>query len=246
MSKRLLRREPISKVSWSRELKAHRLAVTIYNFTMRMVPFRIKYGIGGWARRARAPYCLLGNGSIVVQIGAPFDMVFSGRSRAVYFGILAGQKGKVVVVEPDARNLRAVEDYAKRHGITNMVLCPKCAWSEKRELKFYINDWHPASNFTEGCKSYGSARLKSFRILVLPADTIDNILGDLDIKFIDLISITTNGAEREILDGMKQTLARGVQYISLARTGDDYIELMKDAGYILHSYDDRGYTFQRL
>jgi hypothetical protein len=59
------------------------------------------------------------------------------------------------------------------------------------------------------------------------------------------VSITTNGAELEILNGMKEMLATGAEsYISLAITGDRYRETMDELGFDYVCDDDRGFTFK--
>ena len=112
-------------------------------------------------------------------------------------------------------------------------------------MKFYIDPSHPATNFTSGVRTYTSKEMSSYHEVEMEADSIDNILEQKNIAKVDLVSITTNGAEVEILKGMKKTISNGLKYICLARTGDKYIELMNSCGYVLFAHDDRGYTFRR-
>ncbi len=63
----------------------------------------------------------------------------------------------------------------------------------------------------------------------------------------DLISITTNGAEKEILTGLSDTITRGVLYICLARTSDleSFAPTLSGLRVEFLSHDDRGFTFQQ-
>ena len=63
------------------------------------LPYGVKYRVGTWLRLSRLPYRLVRPGSTVIQVGAPWDVLRSGRSRAAYFGVLAGENGRVIVVE---------------------------------------------------------------------------------------------------------------------------------------------------
>lgn len=213
---------------------------------MRLVPFRIKYGIGRRLRAGSFPYLLVDDGSIVVQVGAPSDTLLAGRSRGMYFCLFAGPRGKVVIIEPDASSVRAFESMAERQEIQNAVFCSTAAWSREEYLQIYINDSHPASSFSKGCKEYDADRLESFRLVEVRANTIDCLLNEQGITKVDLVSVTTNGAEKEILSGMKGLIASGLPYISLAITGEGYIGMMGDLGYELLAYDDRGFTFGRI
>lgn len=230
---------------WSHEVQLHRVAVAIYNALMRHVPFSAKYGLGMLFRRKKIPYSLVRKGSVVVQIGAPKDTLLSGRSRGMFFSILTGKKGRVVIIEPDSQSVSEFKSFAGRKNINNISFCTFGAWSKKTSLNIYINDKHPASNFTEGCKAYDEKRLKDFRVVRIPVDTVDSLLEGVGIGKVDLVSITTNGAERSILAGMKGTISSGLPYISLACTGKEYELMMEEFGYELMGYDDRGYTFMK-
>lgn len=229
---------------WSHDHAIHRRLVRLFNAMMRVIPFDLKYAAGTVVRRNRPPYNLIAPGSAVVQVGAPLDTLMSGRSRAAYFCLLAGSAGKVVIVEPDLTSIRAFRSFARDRGLVNAILSPCAAWSAPGELQIRVNPEHPASNFVEGVKKMESKQLSAFRTLTIPADTLDSILQANDILRLDLASITTNGSEREILKGMLETIARGVSYIALARTGD-YTELMNAIGYEPYTYDDRGITFRQ-
>jgi FkbM family methyltransferase len=231
---------------WSHEHSLHRSIVRLFNKAMRFVPFSLKYELGQKMRTGSYPYRLVKPGHIVVQVGAPQDTLLSGRSRAMHFALRTGPTGRVFVVEPDPNSVQAFRRVAKQQHITHIDVFPVAAWSEKKQLTIYIDDTHPASNFTEGSKAYDAARLRAFRAIHLPANSLDALLAEKGIQRVDLVSITTNGAERDILLGMKQLMSAGIPYICLAVTGDNYVDMMTQFGYELFSYDDRGFTFRQI
>ncbi len=233
------------RFKWSHELRVHRLAVRLYNTLMRFVPLQIKYAAGKQLRKHSYPYLLVRDGSVVVQIGAPRDTLHAGRSRGMYFSLFAGKRGKVVLIEPDHASLTEYQAASRILHSDNMILCSKAVWSEKKKLRVYVNDLHPASSFTEGTKEYDAKVMRVYRVIELEADTLDHILAEKNIEKVDLVSITTNGAEKEIIKGMQTMITNGLPYICLAKTGTDYQEMMDNAGYKLYSYDDRGFTFVR-
>lgn len=232
--------------SWSHTMWAHRFAVKCYNRILSLVPFQIKYSIGKSLRKNEFPYQLLDSESVVVQVGAPADTLKAGRSRAMYFSLFtAGGSGKTVIVEPDEASESRFAKIAKSQKLDHIVYCRSGAWSEKKLLKLYVDPQHPATNFIEGTVDYTPERVSEFDAFEVPVDTVDNILASNGIEHVDLISVTTNGSEEEILRGMQRTMASGVQYICLARTSPDFNEMMSNYGYELLAYDDRGFTFQR-
>ena len=229
---------------WSHEADLHRAIVRTVNRILGLVSFRLKYAVGARLRRHRYPYRLTHGGKTVVQVGAPWDTLYSGRSRALYFAIFSGPAGRVIAIEPDEDSAREIERAAGRPGLAPVVVVRKGAWSAPTVLDIYIDPTHPASSFTSGSKDYGERRMQDYRRVQVPADSIDNILDALDTGPVELVSITTNGAEREILTGMRRTIARGLPFIALAETGAVTDLDMRALGYQLHAFDDRGRTYR--
>lgn len=234
------------RFKWSHEHKIHRFGVRVFNAVMSLIPLPVKYYFGKRLRKNSYPYKLIHEGSVVVQVGAPKDTLQSGRSRGMFFSLFSGNTGKVILIEPDVPSLKEYEIAAEKLGRRNILSCPVALWSEKKKITVYINKSHPASNFSEGTKNYDAGILKSYQTVELEADTMDSLLEEHGIERVDLVSITTNGAEKEILAGMQQTILNGLPYICLAKTGENYVELMESLGYRLDAYDDRGYTFEKI
>lgn len=219
----------------------------IYNTTMTSMPYGLKYGIATNLRRSKYPYCIIEDGDVVIQVGAPKDILFAGRSRAMHFLRLVGT-GKVLVVEPEADNCAAIKSLCESNGIVDkLCLEEKGAWSEQGKLRFLYNPEHPASNIlsTVDEQKPEELELQKFNEVEIEVDTLDGLIEKNQLPTPKLISITANGAELAILEGLKDTLKRGVPYISLAATGEGYVEKMTEYGYSLKAFDDRGYTFHR-
>ncbi|TWT80860.1 hypothetical protein CA13_23060 [Planctomycetes bacterium CA13] len=232
---------------WSHRAWLHRFLVKIYNGIFAMIPFKMKYGIGRMLRKNKFPYQLIKPGSTLVQIGAPVDTLKAGRSRGLYFSLFNGPTGKTVIIEPASESEKAFNQLAKTHGMSDIVFCRSGAWNEKKQLKIYSDPKHPATNFTEGTVDYDAKRLSEFSVFEVPCDTVDNLLRPIELDNIDVLSITTNGAEVEILEGMKETLEKGVTFICLAthKHLSNIPEMMEKLGYQEYAFDDRGVTYQR-
>ncbi len=224
-----------------------RACTVAFNRAVGRVPYRVKYGIGGWLRGRKVPYALVRPGDVVVQVGAPRDLLAAGRSRAMHFARLV-HTGRVIIVEPDPANVAALRAYAERHGLASRLAIFSCgAWSESTELAFLANPAHPAANVLADVVSLSETEQlrKGFRIERVPVRDLDGILAEAGTPRPRLVSITTNGAELQILAGMGRTLAAGVPYISLASTGPGLHEAMDSRGYDYFVRDDRGYCFRR-
>ncbi len=229
---------------WDHKLALHRAAVRLYNGILKIIPFGIKYGWGQRNRRNKIPYSVLDESSTVIQIGAPADTLHSGRSRAMHFALLV-PKGRLIVIEPDKASAQQFRSVCQNRGITNVSVYAIGAWSSKKRLRLFVDPRHPATNFTEGSTDYDDNRLQDFISEEIEVDTLDNILQAENIDKVDLISITTNGAELEILKGLGPERTMKVKNMALARTGVVDDEFMGSLGFLRIGYDDRGYTYGR-
>lgn len=228
-----------------REGRLFRWATVILNNSAAAIPYGIKYGIGTRLRRGKLPYSLIENGDVVVQVGAPRDLVRGGRSRAIYFARLVGS-GRVLVIEPDPENAAFLQRFAERHALSlRLIVYPCGAWSEKKDLVLLTSAKHPAATVLEGVSEVSpeAFQKRAYERIVIPVDTIDNLLEELALGVPKLVSITTNGAELKIVEGLKNAIRAGCPYISLARTGSKYSKHMKDLGYDCIGLDDRGFCY---
>jgi FkbM family methyltransferase len=216
---------------------------------LRALPEKLLYARGLEARRRRRPYSLIGPGDVVFQIGAPADLLAVGRSRSAYFMQLVSGNGKLVVMEPDSRNCEKLQAFARRNGYSgHVIVVNKGAWSEEKTLRFYESKDHPASAVLVELSQATPEEMKrrGYRETPVPVTTVDSVLAAYGLKTPKLVSITTNGAELEILNGMKGMLAQDAEmYISLAVTGDRYREKMDQMGFEYVCDDDRGFTFRK-
>jgi FkbM family methyltransferase len=206
------------------------------------LPDGLKYGAGGLWRRYRLPYRLLEPGDPGIQIGAPWDTLRAGRSRAVHFARFVGRGGLVVVVEPVKENVIALKAFAERNAHAEMTILSTGAWSKTTRLRFLVDPDHPASNLVEEVCNDRERDRSAYEVTEIDVDTIDNVAQSLGLKDIKLLSITTNGSEFEILEGAARTLGH-IAYVSIITMDAD--ALLRKHGFRLQGHDDRGYTYRR-
>jgi len=233
---------------WSHRSSVHRRAVKLYNRAAEHIPNRFKYNAATLARRKRLmPYSLITPTSITVQVGAPSDTLQSGRSRGFTFASLTAGGGTTIIVEPDAASAKMFESLATERSFDHVSVHAVAATSESGELELMIDPEHRATNFIEGRVDYEAEERQRFESVVVPARRLDEILDQEGIDHIDVLSVTTNGAETEILQGAGDWLAK-TRYVALAATGDatgeDLPALLSEYGFAFESFDDRGFTYR--
>jgi FkbM family methyltransferase len=205
-------------------------------------PDSVKWPVLGAFLHGGLPYRVVESGDVVVQIGAPWDLLKAGRSRAIHFSRVVGESGKVVVIEPDQNNLLKLDEFIKRRKIKNVVLVPLGAWSKKTRLRFLVDPDNPAANLVEDVVDSSRTDLRRFKATEIDVDTVEAILKSNGIRNPKLISITTNGSEDEILKGM-QGISASIPYI--ATIGDEsQIPMLQQLSFRKLGGDDRGFTFR--
>lgn len=229
---------------WSHRHPLHRAAVRAANRLLPAIPFSVKYGVTDAVRRRQLPYRLLRPGSVAVQVGAPRDTLLAGRSRAMAFVLRTRPNGRVLVVEPDLTSVEEFRRIVRAQGLDHAMALHAGAWSEPTTITLEVDPRHPATNFTDGTAAYSSAERERFEATEVRALPLDDLIDEAGLDRVDVVSITTNGAEPRALQGLERTMKRDRPYICLARTGSSYVELMAGLDYELVGDDDRGFTFR--
>ncbi len=226
--------------------KAYRAITRPIAAVLRRVPPTFNYAIGLTARRSKYPYKLIEPTDTVVQIGAPRDLLAVGRSRSIYFALMA-ERGRTIIIEPDPENIAAMRQFVTRMGLQDRVtVVPSGAWSKKDTLVFLSSPEHPASNLLADVVEDSNQQLgdRHYDEIRVPVDSVDSILASVGAGVPKIVSITTNGAEKQILEGMTDTIARGCKYVAFAATEEGLADEIARRGLKIVAYDDRGYTFE--
>lgn len=211
------------------------------------MPDRLKYTAFLANRRRQLPYRLLADGSVAVQVGAPFDTLKSGRSRGFSFAVLTAPRGRTIIVEPEARSGREFRAFASGRGFDHVEVHTMAASDTVGEFELWVDESHPATNFLDGRIDADDEMRNRYEIQQVAARPLADVLDESVVDHVDVLSITTNGAELEIMRGVERWLPR-IRYIAMActgeDTGDDLEGMLRDAGFSFVGHDDRGFTYE--
>jgi FkbM family methyltransferase len=92
--------------------------------------------------------------------------------------------------------------------IANVHLVPKGVWKEPGQVALHCDDLQRNSLVSD-------VVTERDRVTV-PTDSVDNIVRDLGLTKVSLVSVTINGAEIEALQGMEQVLTTHAPPVTLA------------------------------
>lgn len=205
------------------------------------LPFNLKYFLFSLYLNSRSPYKFLNLGDFVVQIGCPFDIIKSGRSRAIHFSKIVGKMGRVYVIEPDKKSVKYLYRCIKKYDLNNIVVKNIGAFDKTQKLEFLYDPKNPAANIVSKVFNKKTRNDKTrFLKTEINVKKLDDIVPK--INYIKLLSITTNGSEKFILDGAKNIIKK-TKYIS---TISNKLPFFKKNKFTKIYYDDdRGYTFYK-
>lgn len=226
---------------WDHRHGLHRSLVKAANRGLRQLPLEIKYSVMRRRKASEKPYDLVNEGDLIVQVGAPFDTLHSGRSRGFHLALRAGPSGSSIVVEPHPVSVSEYRKAARKFDL-DMEVVEAAVASEKGMVTLRFDPQHPATNFVDGVAEYSEDEKGRFETVEVKSDQLDLLVGNLD-RNVRVLSITTNGAEFLALDGAAELLKR-TEFVALA--GPDrgvYDKPMEALGFKFLSFDDRGVTY---
>lgn len=160
-----------------------------------------------------------------------------------YYMAHTGGSAQVICVDPSGfERLGPFVTATVKHFAKQFTVVPRALWSSVGEVTLPVLDGIVVGQF-KGMKEV------SFPEISLPCDTIDNIVKQQGLSAVDLIKLDVEGAEPEVLRGMRETLAkhRPQLAISVYHWPEHMWELPLELMRLLPDYDFflRHYSFGR-
>jgi len=146
---------------------------------------------------------MTGPGSTVVLVGIWRTETMERWSR------LAGNTGKVIIIEAYPENAYILTVEAERRELDNVTILTKGAWREPGQTILQVSSLSKR-NKIQAADSYSPRNPDDNyeQEITIEVDTVDHMLSELGISRVDTFYLTVSGAELEVLQGMKKTLCR--------------------------------------
>ena len=172
--------------------------IFIRNFLINIIGYRWNgWMLGFFADRAihmvgRDETCLLGG---IYDINSILNVVS-----------VVGKNGKIIVVEANPKVCEDLVNQTKQYA--NVKIINRAIWEKKGKMEFICS----TMDKTQGYNRLDSPDLQEFPLhidgkpekILVKTDTLPNIIKELDIKKIDHINLTINGAEFQSLKGLAE------------------------------------------
>jgi FkbM family methyltransferase len=180
-------------------------------------------------------------GEVFVDVGAHIGKY------ALRIAKMVGSEGKVIAIEPDPENFRALVCGINLNRLTNVVVLNVAAWDRECKLTLYLGETdRKLSNGGLYGRGESSVKRKIGQQCEVLAKPLDDIIQELNINRIDWVKIDAEGAEYEILKGFIKTVKSQKPKIIAECTINQgkTIELMKKLGYNTISIAPNYFFFQ--
>ncbi len=180
-------------------------------------------------------------GDTVVDAGANIGTFTVRASRIV------GDTGMVIAIEPEMSNISLLEANLEANGLRNVIVVPKGLWSSPARMQLNISPWTVGHSLLQD-NYYGTKDADATQ--GIDVDTLDNILGALEVDRVDFIKMDVEGAEVEALKGMRGVmghagirLAIGAEHIIDGERGYDLVApQLKEMGFLVRREGEMVYA----
>jgi len=155
-------------------------------------------------------YNRMKEGDVILDIGANIGIFSIKAAKAV------GESGKVIAIEPEPKNIKILNENLR--NLKNILIIPKALGNSSGKTNFLIGIHSGSHKINTHIRKESTEK-----IISVPIEKIDNLIGELNIKKINFLKMDVEGWELEVLKGAEGSL--------------DLIEFMVIASY--HTKNER-------
>lgn len=118
-----------------------------------------------------------------------------------------GSDGRVIAVEAHPDNYDVLTQNITENNLSNVTAINKAVTDQTGIIEFYNRETDSGKHHTLVGEKFNN--IGEHDVIEVAAEPLDEILQNIDVEDVDLVSITVNLAEYEVLKGMSKTLANG-------------------------------------
>ena len=112
---------------------------------------------------------------------------------------IVGESGSVIAIEPMTECYKALKKNISLNNFNNIILLNIAAWNKSCNLKLFIGDKQGLNSIKYNM---------GLGYVEVEAKALDMVLSQINVNRVDWIKIDVEGAEYEVLQGLKNTLKK--------------------------------------
>lgn len=133
----------------------------------------------------------VGEGEVFVDVGAHIGEYALKIAKTV-------RNSLVVAVEPNPKNFEALRRGVELNGLGNVIALNVAAWHRKEKMKLFL--WDSGRS--------GLKKDAGLGYVIVQAEPLDDVLERIGVRHVDWMKIDVEGAENEVLQGLRRTIER--------------------------------------
>ncbi|MFN3805275.1 MAG: FkbM family methyltransferase [Pyrobaculum sp.] len=139
---------------------------------------------------------------------------------------VAKQAKLVIAIEPTRETYRFLVENIRLNNLQNVIPLNIAAWNRNETIKLYYGDSSEANTLKADL---------GLGYEVVEARVLDEVLRELGIDKVDLIKVDVEGAEYEVLEGLRETLKNSKTVIVevLKKNRERVVNMMSELGYVI-------------
>jgi len=189
------------------------------------------------------PFQFLKSGDHAMMVGIHEGFINLGYSTLFVMSALVGEKGHIWAVDPDERNITAIEEFCRINMVSNVTTLQKAVYREKKQLEFVRFSDFSSSNMAKDQfdrkqqihkELWGEERReRETEVITVEADTVDNLIRDQIKEPVRFLNLTINGTEGDALAGAHSFMAQPEVEIAfpMQNLEDPLYEILEHQGF---------------
>jgi FkbM family methyltransferase len=115
-----------------------------------------------------------------------------------------GDRGKVIAIEADPKNYETLLENIKLNKLDNVYAVDVACWDKEEDIKFASGS---IGSIVKKENPSTKTQIQD-NMITVHGNTLDNILKGLSVAVVDIVKIDVEGAEKEVLLGMQDIMAK--------------------------------------
>ncbi len=160
----------------------------------------------------------------------------------LYFAKTVGKEGWVIAFEPNPNNFAQLVNNVKLNGFKNVKAFKIGIGEEKKRVTLVFRNTYPGSgSIQQDIKAY-HLRHRGLKSIEIEIDSIDGQIVSHDLPGPDFVKIDVEGAELDVLIGMKETIERYKPRLFIEVHGITMQQKIENAKNIVGLLTEKNYT----
>jgi FkbM family methyltransferase len=180
-------------------------------------------------------------GKTVYDVGA-FEGIVT-----LFLAKRTGEEGRVIAFEPHPDSYQRILQNVQMNGFANVTVRNIGIGRSRGELSLAATPDGPGrATADEGIKHEHASSRAAVEVISVPVNSLDEEIRDTSLPEPDFVKIDVEGLELDVLEGMRETIARSKPSLFVEIHGSDLAAKRANASRVVQLLSDYGYSIHHV